>query len=76
IVKYLTDLDVGEVKVVEPHINSLPKDLVDKDIELVNLYEAITIADIIVVLVDHEVFYSIDKNILKEKIVIDTRGII
>lgn len=76
IVKYLTDLNVGEVKVVEPHINSLPKDLVDKDIELVNLYEAITMADIIVVLVDHDVFYSIDKNILKEKIVIDTRGII
>lgn len=76
IVKYLTDLNVGEVKVVEPHINILPEDLVNKDIELVNLYEAITMSDIIVVLVDHEVFYSIDKNILKEKIVIDTRGII
>ncbi|MFF2877749.1 UDP-N-acetyl-D-mannosamine dehydrogenase [Gottfriedia sp. NPDC057991] len=74
IVKHLIEKQVGTIKVVEPHISELPRYLVGA--ELVTIEEALSKADIIVMLVDHDVFKTIDKNKLKEKIIIDTRGFI
>lgn len=74
IVEELISAQIGQINVVEPHIKELPGQLKGK-IELVDIQRALQVSDIIVILVDHENFYSIDQSFLKEKIVIDTRGI-
>ncbi|WP_279384374.1 UDP binding domain-containing protein [Geotalea toluenoxydans] len=43
--------------------------------ELHELSQVLREADILVVLVDHDEFKTIDKELLKEKVVIDTRGV-
>jgi UDP-N-acetyl-D-mannosaminuronic acid dehydrogenase len=65
----------SEVLIVEPNIPDLPKGLSNKSIALVTTNEAIKIADIIILLVDHEVFKFIDLNLLSGKQIVDTRGI-
>ncbi|MGE7853180.1 UDP-N-acetyl-D-mannosamine dehydrogenase [Bacillus paramycoides] len=76
IVKHLATSSVGEVIAVEPHVNELPLSLQEKGISLLSIEEAVAKSDIILVLVDHEVFSSIDFDQLKEKVVIDTKGFI
>lgn len=74
IVEHLSSLEVGEIKVAEPHIQELPKALALDRVTLSSTEEAIKKADIVLLLVNHEHFRTIDRNLLKEKIVIDTRG--
>jgi len=73
ILKQLAKSGIGEINVVEPHIESLPKEL-NQDLKLVSTDEAIENSDIVLLLVDHKAFRSIDKDKLKDKILIDTRG--
>lgn len=76
IVRQLREQRVGEILVVEPHIDSLPA-LLNKDtIKLTDIHNAIAHSDIVVILVDHTLFRSIDHKQLKEKIIIDTRGML
>ena len=63
----------GDLLVVEPHINELPKKLLEKA-SLVPAEDAITRADIVVLLVDHRAFKRIPKRLLDQRVVIDTRG--
>ncbi|PGV66773.1 UDP-N-acetyl-D-mannosamine dehydrogenase [Bacillus cereus] len=74
IVESLISAQIGQINIVEPHIKELPKKLEGK-IELMDMQEAIKESDIIVILVDHDNFHSIEQSFLKEKIVIDTRGL-
>ncbi|MGH0801236.1 UDP-N-acetyl-D-mannosamine dehydrogenase [Bacillus cereus] len=76
IVKKLAGLNIGKVIAVEPHVNELPKSLKDENISLLTIEDAVMQSDIILVLVDHEIFGSIDFDQLKEKVVIDTKGFI
>lgn len=70
ITRRLVSLGIGKVMVCEPNITA------DKtDLPLHMLHEVLTDADIIVVLVDHTEFISVDRELLKEKIVIDVKGI-
>ncbi len=62
------------LKVVEPYIEKLPKNLTMKNVEFTNLKDAIEASDIVLGLVDHKEFCSIDKTLLDDKYVIDTRG--
>ncbi len=67
----------GDILIVEPFVSSLPEELAGFDnVELVKLDEAIQRAEIIILLVDHYAFYDIDRNSLKGKTVIDTRGLL
>lgn len=75
ITRALLEKKCGEILVVEPFIKTLPKILSDQGISLTSLDVALTQADIIVLLVDHKQFYDVDYEKLKQKIVIDTRGI-
>ncbi|MDR5754853.1 MULTISPECIES: UDP-N-acetyl-D-mannosamine dehydrogenase [unclassified Caballeronia] len=63
----------GRLLVVEPHINELPACL--EGGELVTAREALERADIVVLLVDHAQFTSIDTDRLQSKVVFDTRGL-
>ena len=47
-----------------------------KDFDLLPVHEVIERADIIVILVDHKPYKKLKAMDLKEKIVIDTRGIV
>jgi UDP-N-acetyl-D-mannosaminuronic acid dehydrogenase len=76
IVQHLAQEEIGELLVVEPHITAVPKSLVSFQprVQLVELESALEQADIVVLLVNHRDFIHIDKQLLAEKIIIDTRG--
>ena len=69
IVKELQQDNVGELLVCEPNLSK------HAEFNLCSLGDAITDADIVLLLVDHKQFKEIDKAELSEKLVIDTRGI-
>lgn len=64
----------GRVLIVEPNIEQLPKDSLH-GAKLVNEYEALDMADIIVLLVDHKQFRKIPTRSICQHYVIDSRGI-
>ena len=70
IYKAIQAASLGEVIVCEPNIAS------HADVVLYSLEYCISQADIVVVLVDHKMFRKLSAEQLKEKVVIDTRGII
>ncbi len=75
IVQQLIKEPVGKILIIEPHIDTLPEKLTNSDkVRLVNLKEGLEQANLIVLLVNHDVFKNIKKTTLKEKTVIDTRG--
>ncbi len=64
-----------KILVVEPHISALPLALAQyKSIQLTTLGQALEHADVVVGLVDHDDFKQIQLASLKNKIVVDTRG--
>ncbi|WP_250435309.1 UDP-N-acetyl-D-mannosamine dehydrogenase [Caballeronia sp. ATUFL_F2_KS9A] len=75
IVAMLADARIGGIVAVEPNISALPQPLLGK-IELMSMADAINAADIIVLLVDHREFTSMDGNRMLSKVLIDTRGVL
>ena len=66
----------AQIFAVEPNIQTLPLKLQNmKNVSLMEYREAINKADIVLLLVDHKEFKTLDKEMLKGKIIIDTRGI-
>lgn len=66
----------AQIFAVEPNIQTLPLKLQHmKNVSLMEYHEAINKADIVLLLVDHKEFKNLDKEMLKGKIIIDTRGI-
>jgi UDP-N-acetyl-D-mannosaminuronic acid dehydrogenase len=70
IVRHLQKENIGQLLICEPNLKSHP------EFELMRVNDVIKEADIILLLVDHKPFRKITASDLKEKIVIDTRGII
>lgn len=63
-----------QILAVEPNVEELPAKLADKGIELVQLDDALTAADVLVILVDHKEFKG--KQLVDVKgLVVDTKGI-
>jgi UDP-N-acetyl-D-mannosaminuronic acid dehydrogenase len=75
IAKKLLTENIGKVLLVEPNIKKLPAKLENLNAELTTLNHALEQANIIVVLVDHKQFKSIQPTEIATKVVIDTRGI-
>ena len=76
VVQKLAKCDLFSMMVVEPHIDKLPASLAGFDtVELVTLGVALARADIVVMLVSHKSFYDVDKALLRNKKIIDTRGV-
>lgn len=63
------------VLIVEPHVETLPEKLSAPTSELCHLSQALALADIIVLLVDHTEFKQVDRLLLHEKVIIDTKGV-
>jgi len=79
IVKELSAIYDQTIYVAEPHIEELPKDLLELNVQFVKTEDAIEKADVVVLLVDHDYFKVIDwTEILyrENKILIDTRGMV
>ncbi|SFG89272.1 UDP-N-acetyl-D-mannosaminuronic acid dehydrogenase [Desulfotomaculum arcticum] len=75
IVQQLIQETVGQFLIVEPHLKTLPECLTQlNSVQLVNLQEALPQADLVILLVNHNAFQNIDHKLLKNKVVIDTRG--
>jgi len=62
-----------KVLLVEPNINQMPDNFAS-NAYIASLEESLKVADIVVLLVDHGQFKSIDLNLLSGKQIVDTRG--
>jgi UDP-N-acetyl-D-mannosaminuronic acid dehydrogenase len=74
IVRKLALEAVGELLVVEPYISRLPPELNELGLALHDFDEALDRANLVLLLVDHMSFLQVDRDLLKDKFVIDTRG--
>lgn len=74
IVRRLAEARVGELLVVEPHISTLPRELGKFGLPLCDFDDALERANLVLLLVDHMSFLQVDRDLLKDKFVIDTRG--
>lgn len=74
IVRRLTAAERGRVLAVEPNVEELPDSELTRGIELVSLEYALSHADVLVGLVDHRQFRELDSNALRDKHILDTRG--
>ncbi len=70
IVRKLRSLNIGELLICEPNLTQ------SSDFELCGYEQAIKESDIVLLLVDHKQFKAMKASELKEKVLIDTRGII
>jgi len=76
IVTQLAKLDQVRILIVEPNVEIIPQILANNNIiEFVDVEKALDSADIVVGLVDHDEFKNIPSSKLKDKNVIDVRGI-
>jgi UDP-N-acetyl-D-mannosaminuronic acid dehydrogenase len=64
-----------EVLLVEPNIKQIPSGFDTNSTKLTSIKEALKAVDIVVLLVDHREFQSIDLSLLSGKQIVDTRGI-
>lgn len=75
ITEKLVDKYPNQVLAVEPNVEELPKKLAEKNISLVSVDEALKVADVVVVLVDHKEFKENSTSLIDVTIV-DTKGIL
>jgi UDP-N-acetyl-D-mannosaminuronic acid dehydrogenase len=72
----LARLGSMRVLAVEPHVRDLPPPLAGlANVEFVAAEDAVRRADIVVLLVNHRQFATLDRSLLRDKVVIDTRGV-
>lgn len=64
----------GTTLFVEPNIEQLPSELAEQGL-LTTFSQALAEADILVVLTDHQIFYSLSKHEVKQTYIVDTRGL-
>lgn len=63
------------IHIVEPHINELPGSLAQAgNVRLTTLEEGLLASNVVALLVDHDQFLAVDRSLLAEHSVIDTRG--
>ena len=75
IARKIGTLGFKSIFLVEPNIDHLPSGFNIDNSELAGLERAINGAEIVILLVDHASFISMDLSLLSGKQVIDTRGI-
>ncbi|SDS14461.1 UDP-N-acetyl-D-mannosaminuronic acid dehydrogenase [Brevibacterium sandarakinum] len=69
-------LPQANIMTVEPNIDELPAELDTREnVTLTEMNEAVRAADIVLLLVDHNEFIRLDRTLLAQKIVHDTRGV-
>jgi UDP-N-acetyl-D-mannosaminuronic acid dehydrogenase len=74
ITRQIANQHAGQVLAVDPNISEVPSSLAGKAV-LANQEQALSAADVVVLLVDHRSFKNIPLRLLKHKEIVDTRGI-
>jgi UDP-N-acetyl-D-mannosaminuronic acid dehydrogenase len=74
IVQQLAADKVARLLVCEPHVRELPESLTSLGVEAVDVQQGLLDADVVVLLVDHDAFLHLDRELLSQRVVIDTRG--
>ena len=75
IVKNLLKSQIGTIFVVEPHLREIPNALKNEEnLVIIDLDEALSQCNIIVLLVNHKKFSQIKDDCIKEKILLDMVG--
>ncbi len=75
ITERLAKAAIGELLVVEPHVDALPKTLNGlPDVSFTDAADAVERADIVVLPVPHRMFRQLNRATLDQKILIDTPG--
>ena len=65
-----------DIRVADPYIDGLPLELEERsNVRLQRVNEAIADADIVVMLVEHDKFKALSRNLLEGKVVYDVRGV-
>lgn len=65
-----------DIRVVEPNVTELPVSLRGfGNLQKEDLEPAVAAADIVLLLVNHTEFVKMDRDLLKDKVVIDTKGV-
>ena len=76
VIRLAEELPDANIMAVEPNIEELPADLAEcSNVTLMELDQAVRDADIVLLLVDHIEFTRLDRSLLAQKIVHDTRGV-
>jgi len=65
-----------KIYIIEPNISLLPSNFDTNSVELTSIEKGVKLSEVVVVLVSHKEFSLIDKELLKEKNVIDAVGLI
>jgi len=71
----INSMNFSKQYLVEPNIDKMPSGFDLECTELVDLKMALKDSDVVVLLVDHDLFKDVDLSLLSGKQVIDTRGI-
>jgi len=65
-----------DIRVCDPYVGELPPELADRpNVRLQRASEAIADADVVALLVEHDKFKALSRNLLEGKVVFDTRGV-
>src|SRR5690606_10471782 len=75
VVELLSRVPNLKIVAAEPNAHALPRQLEGKGIVFTDALSAIDQADIVVLLADHRQFNLIDPEALKDKKLVDTRGL-
>lgn len=75
IVNKIVQIGFKKVSIVDPYISKLPETLIQFEAKLVEVEKGLLDADIVVMLVDHDIFKKINLSYLSGKAIVDTRGI-
>ena len=70
----IADWHSGKTWVVEPHVQQIPARLAD-EATLVSTEQALQQADLLVMLVDHHAFRTIDAESVRQQWIVDTKGV-
>jgi UDP-N-acetyl-D-mannosaminuronic acid dehydrogenase len=70
------ELSAVDIRVADPYVVELPAELVAmKNVRLQRAADAIADADVVVMLVEHDKFKALSRNLLEGKVVFDTQGV-
>ncbi|MEI2267663.1 UDP-N-acetyl-D-mannosamine dehydrogenase [Erwinia sp. CGal63] len=74
VARMIADWHQGVTQLVEPNIHELPQNMPDRSV-LVTQEQALREADVLVMLVDHQQFKTVDAETLHSRWLVDTKGI-
>lgn len=74
VVRLLREEQLGEILVTDPYVSRLPQ-AIEAQVRLVDCSMAIEKADILLLLVDHDQYRNISAEAVKQKVIVDTRGL-